>query len=636
MIKGASAQIVDARGQRVGFQNDQPPVVPSTPILYSDLTGKFPEERELTELISSFNKKATFYMLCMVNSLLSFFAHDQKEAIEIQKFLLRIFIEPDLLKLIDKKLNGQPIFEHPVFHRQMLLAMQRRVLLEAPEDGPRDPYPQENVEDHHVLGRACLMMNNLLFPPEQEERLRNSGAEGEDERIHGELFVQWLPSAELLNPPDPVHSVVRHLEYARIFDEHFAAAFGEGRTLSERFQELTGIELKRFLFFLFNFDLYYRSHSREELIANIALFNVDINTVFAKLKITKEEIQAFFGLLTSDVAAFIAAFTNVPEPERNVQPQFDVRPFRSSPLVYRNESRTIVTCVDPSLLQEKISSGAYYAILNSLNVAEGDEQAEADRERFLKRYWGEVFEIYVNARLRDLYPLEATRFYSSPKWDSPKAQRNNEAFDGFLDYGDAVIAMEYKGKYLSLVAKYAGDRELLLADLNERFGKAARQLAERFEIAFNIKAEHRHGFSQRDEHNEPVVRYSTGCAAKVRRIYPVVIVQDPSLSIGFANRELKRIFDAEIKTRAVDQNLVKPLSLLSIEDLELLIPYLQEVSFTELLDEYTRPHEPICSFRYILNQYVKRKKIASRKNEWVLRKFDELRESLKDVFTVLD
>src|SRR5262249_33906148 len=164
------------------------------------------------------------------------------------------FIEPDLIKVIDEKLDGQSVLQHPLFHRQMLIAMQRRVIQEAAEQDGMDPNPEANREDRYVLGRACLMMNNLLFPREQEDRLKNSGAPGEDERIHGELFAQWLPTTEVLNPPDPVHSVARHLEYARIFDERYAAyAFGEGRTLSQRFEELTGIELKKFFIFVFNF-----------------------------------------------------------------------------------------------------------------------------------------------------------------------------------------------------------------------------------------------------------------------------------------------------------------------------------------------------------------------------------------------
>jgi hypothetical protein len=309
--------------------------------------------------------------------------------------------------------------------------------------------------------------------------------------------------------------------------------------------------------------------------------------------------------------------------------------MKPTPLVYRDEGQTIITCIDPALLQEKISSGAYHTILRALN-AEGNERDIADRKKFLKQYWGEVFETYGSATLRKAYPPVTNRFYASPKWDSPKARANNEAFDGFLDYGTAVIAIEAKGKYLSLRAKYSGSREILLADLDERFGKAARQLAEKLEIVFHREMKERHGFSQRDERNRAVLQYTPELAQAVNRIYPVVLVQDAAMQIGFANHELRNLFDTEIKGRNVDRTLVKPLSLLTVEDLEYLIPYLDEVSLTEILDEYVKPHEPIFAFKYVLNEYLKRNNIATRPNAWVAQRFEELRESLKDLFTVID
>jgi hypothetical protein len=196
--------------------------------------------------------------------------------------------------------------------------------------------------------------------------------------------------------------------------------------------------------------------------------------------------------------------------------------------------------------------------------------------------------------------------------------------------------MEYKGKYLSLTAKYSSDRELLLADLNERFGKAARQLAQRSETAFHRDPKRRHGFSQRDENNQSLVSYKPEFSREVRRVYPVVVVQDPAMRIGFANREMQKLFAAEIKTKDVDQDLIKPLTLLTIEDLEYLIPYLGEITFPEILDEYVKPHEPMISFRYIMNQYLDQRGIARRQNEWTMQRFDELRESLKELFVVFD
>src|SRR5947209_121902 len=153
----------------------------------------------------------------MLNTLLSFYAADIPKAIEVQGFLFANLVEDELFEKAKRRFGQFTMVERPLFHRQQLLAMMKRVLLESSEDGEFDPNPKENVQHRYALGRACLMINDFLFPKEQEERLRKGEDPDEDERIHGELFAQWLPTSELMNPPDPMNAVVRNLEYVRIF-----------------------------------------------------------------------------------------------------------------------------------------------------------------------------------------------------------------------------------------------------------------------------------------------------------------------------------------------------------------------------------------------------------------------------------
>ncbi len=440
-------------------------------------------------------------MLCMLNTLLSFYSHDIAESIKVQGLLFTSFVGDDSFEKIKQRFGRDSMFERPVFHRQQLLAMMRKVLLGASENGYKDPNPPENVEHRYILGEACLMMNNLLFPIEQEERLKNKGGDSENERIHGELFAQWLPTSELLNKTDIRHSVLRTLEYVRIFEEKYSRfEFVSGRTLSQRFEELTGIELKSYLIMIFNFYLFYQSQSESlrALIDNPALFNVDTRNVFAKLKLSEAEVEAFFSLTATDLDRLIKSLLESPEETKHtVMEQYDFRPFKRHPFVYVNHEKTVVTCIDPAFLAEKISTGAFHTILKSLDIENGSEREKSDRKRFLKSYWGEVFQVYVNDRLREVFPITTNRFYDSPRWDSPKSRANTEAFDGVLDYGDALIVMEEKGKYLEFSAKYSGQRELLLKDFHERFGKGIVQLASNLEIFFNSDVDLRkHTFSQ--------------------------------------------------------------------------------------------------------------------------------------------
>lgn len=137
-------------------------------------------------------------MLCMLNTLLSFYAHDVKKATEVQEILCKSFIEQDLIRRLEQRFGPESMLERPVFHRQQLLALLKQVLIDSSDDGERDPNPNKNISERHELGRACLLMNNLLFTKDQEERLVKGDGVDENERIHGELFAQWLPTSELL------------------------------------------------------------------------------------------------------------------------------------------------------------------------------------------------------------------------------------------------------------------------------------------------------------------------------------------------------------------------------------------------------------------------------------------------------
>lgn len=115
-------------------------------------------------------------MLCMLNTLLSFYTKDIPNATRVQKRLAASLLNHKFLMRIEQKFARGSVVVHPVFHRQQLLAMLKKVLLESAEDGQINPNPQQNIKVRFKLGEACLIMNNLLFPEEQSERLNNRGA----------------------------------------------------------------------------------------------------------------------------------------------------------------------------------------------------------------------------------------------------------------------------------------------------------------------------------------------------------------------------------------------------------------------------------------------------------------------------
>jgi hypothetical protein len=587
------------------------------PIYYSDLKNDIiPTESTLSEFVSSFKKEPTFFLLTLLNMFLSFYDHEKDKALEIQKWFLDSMFDDELFALINQKFQGQPMLEHPTFHRQQLLYLMKVVLREA--NGENNP--NEETVARHKLGKVALIVNNILFPKEQEEKLVNKGGQGEDERLHDELFAQWLFQAELLNPPEEFHSIPRIHEYIDIFgrgsDKY---VFANGDSLTKRFERITGLTPKQYLFMMDLIYAYYshESSSFEALKGNLKNLNFFKDKIFANTDVMVAEANAFWDRTVKHISELTQLLQT--SQDTGVLPRYDFRVFRTYPLVYTRDERDIVTCIDYSFLKEKLASSIYHIMLTMPD--------KSDTDRFMEN-WGYVFEDYLNDRLREIYPPGTNQLYCSPRFDSTQ----EPTFDNVIDFGDSIVIIEAKSGYLKLGAKYSEDAQSLLADIDKKIGrqKGIRQLANDLEKVFHSDSAKRQTFSEPSVTGRRPLQFTLEDIGRVKKVYPVILVQDFSLEVGFANRKLRKQFAEAISERKVVPSLIRPLSLLTIEDLEKLIPYLGPITFPDILDDYTSEnHEPIFTFQNALVEYVKKNRIPHRLNEWVNNRFKEILKEMK-------
>lgn len=349
------------------------------------------------------------------------------------------------------------------------------------------------------------------------------------------------------------------------------------------------------------------------------------------MNVSSEQLAAVFKLVASDITE-LQERVRIEAENRALLACHGFREFRERPLVYTSEARSIATVLDMGFLIEKMSSGVFHTIAEVLRGNDRPEEIR-DRNRFIRRYWGEVFEIYVSERFAEVFKWSRTHFHPSPTYDSPRRKRGEQSFDGLINYGGAVIAMEYKGKFLKLEAKYGEDSKVLIEDLNERFGKGVRQLAENMEFAFNQNQDLRASCSVKDTNGSSILSLSNDDINGFSSIYPVMIVQESALRIGFANRWLRKLFSDEIAQRSVDLSRIRPLSLISIEDLEAINPYLHDISLVAILDEYAKVEDPLVSFKHVFNELKRtRRHIPTRADKWLDQKVQELHDEIKPMF----
>jgi hypothetical protein len=603
------------------------------PISYSEIYGHKPTDKQFGELLSSFKTGPTFLSLAMWDLMLSFAEGDGEKYQYLQYFFIRNLVRQDRQEQALRAAALGSEFPRPVFGRWQLLALLKRLLLETTGKGEQDPRHDDGAR--RSLGDACLMLNDLLFTEEQMARLEKKEGEDERERIHDELMTQWFPQSELIHVPDVFQAVARNDEYINIFDRRAAEfGFSDGQTLAQRFERLTGLDIRQYLRLYFGI---YVLHSHledkhpDEINADPGIINFDTERLFSNMDFGAEEKDRFFRRAVTDLPSLIEGVRRDTASGRAWQ--FDFTTFRDHPLVSIPGNERGFTCIAYPFLIEKLASGIYHTILNSW--PEGDPE----RGRF-QGYWGKVFEQFVNDRLREEYPPSAlaNQFYANPYFNKKK-NCSIEVSDAALDYGDSLVLMEHKGGYLSLDEKYSDDAGKLLAGVDEKFGlnKAVKQLSRGIGMLFNEDGEKRDTFSELDERRRPVHTFNGDDVRRIRKVYPVLVVQDFSMASGFMNRRLRQQFAMKLREYGLSQNVrVRPLSLLTVENLENILEHLGEIRLTDFLDEYAdERHQPLSTFNGIFNDFLKaRGADHKRRYKWSVTRGREFLDSIMKKFIV--
>jgi hypothetical protein len=600
--------------------------MPAIPISYSELHGDRPSEAQLSELISSFKTEPTFISLAMWNLMLSLCEGNFEKYKYLQGFFIHNLIRKDLRDRVAMAAALDSEFPRPVFGRWQLLALMKKILIETTDDGVGDP--RNDDEARRTLGDACLVINDLLFSEEQEERLEESA--GDRERVSDELMTQWLFQFELLHPPDVFQAIARNDEYINIFNRRtLDFRFANGQTLSERFKALTGLELRQYLHLYFSIWVLHntlRELHPEDINANPSIINFDKQRIFALLDLDAKEQIVFFERILADLPSLALGVKGDNSSGRLWQ--FDFTTFRNYPLVYNSNSKRGFTCIAYPFLIEKLASGIYHTILSSWR--EGDPE----RSTF-QSYWGKVFEQYVNDRLGEERSL-VKAFYANPNFHRKQSGSLIEVSDAVVDDGDSLLLIEHKGGYLSLDEKYSGDVSKLLRGVSEKFGlgKGIKQLARSISRLFDQDAERRDTFSGADHEGSPVNDFKVEDARRIRKVYPVMVVQDFSMTIGFMNRRLRLQFEEIVKESSIDPKVqVCPLTVLTIENLEDLLEHLKEVNLTDVLDEYAKAdNAPLSTFDDSFKAFLKKQGINQRRYHWSLKRGEEILNSIKDQF----
>jgi hypothetical protein len=368
--------------------------------------------------------------------------------------------------------------------------------------------------------------------------------------------------------------------------------------------EIDGIPLYQFSALVFGLFAYARSPEAQ------ARVSFDPKEIFAQTDFPQELMERFLDARARNLNEFrdvlskgsvVSQTTFSDELKRRPFLIESLTVFRKYPL-FRIDSKSILM-LDVQFVVEMLTSGVYWGIF--------DELPKEKRDTF-KQLWGRMFELYTVNLLAQFYPPMSGML-------SPDVEYDTGQIDALLDFGSYVLVLEIKSSLLTEPAKRGADKESFLTDFRRKFvenergkPKAIKQLAAACRAILA-------GEIQTAKMDTPPI------------VYPIFVSDEPAVEATFMNA----FFNEEFQKEEIKDARVKPLTVMSIDELEQALSHVtdNDFSWSELLDsrfnEFGVYPNSVGQAIYALTVM---KNLTSKQNPALKRKYDEFGDRMREVF----
>lgn len=508
----------------------------------------------------------------------------------LQLELSRRFVEPEILaRMASRPLEGGAL--SVVFNRIGCLLTIRHLML----FGGTNP----QAWDAYKVGRLALLANDFV---------QNTPAPQGSTASSLDVLLFMAPTWDIYNSRNLGHAM------SRMFTILTEILPGEDATVKKLVSqlgivpdkiEIDGIPLYQFAALVFGLFAYARSPQADKV---RVLFNpkeifaqtsFPPNVLDSFLSARAKTLDEFRAILSKETKASEAAFAD--ELKRRPFLIESLNYFRKFPFLRLDSERVVM--LDVQFVVELLTSGVYWSIHDALPAA---------KRATFKELWGRMFELYVVDLLAQFYPPFCGML--SPDVNYPGGQ-----VDAIIDFGGYVLVFEIKSSLLTEPAKRSADKDSFLADFRRKFienergrPKAIRQLSAACRAILS-------GEIRTAKTAEPPI------------IYPIFVSDEPALEATFMNTFCHEEFQKE----GVNDTRVRPLTLMTIDELEQTLSYVEENDFSwdELLDsrfnEFGVSPNSVGQAIYAL---IVLKGLAAKQNPALKRKYDEFGDRMREVF----
>jgi hypothetical protein len=503
--------------------------------------------------------------------------------------LARRFVEPAIItRIMQKKMEGGAV--SVVFNRIGCLLTVRHLML----FGGNDPQPW----DASKIGRLALLANDFIqnTPVPQTPALSSV-----------DVLLFMAPTWDIYNS--------RHLGHAmnRMFTMLTEILPGNDPNVKNLVAqsgitptniEIDGIPLYQFSALVFALFAFARSPQAQTRV----LF--DTSEIFAQTAFPQDVLDRFLSERAKTLEEFRAILTKgmpasresfLDELKRRAFLIESLNTFRTYPFFRLDATRVVM--LDVQFVVELLTSGVYWSLHDGL--------PQQKRPRF-KELWGRMFELYTTNLLAQFYPPLSQMFTADLEYKDGQ-------IDALLDFGAYVLVYEIKSSLLTEPAKRGADKASFLADFRRKFvenengkPKAIKQLASACRAILSGDI-------------------STANTAEAPVIYPIFVSDEPAVEATFMNT----FFHEEFLKEGITDARVKPLTVMTIDELEQTLSYVtdNDFSWNELLDSRFNEFgvSPNSVGQAIYAQIVL-KGLAPKQNPALKQKYDEFGERMREVF----
>jgi hypothetical protein len=461
-----------------------------------------------------------------------------------------------------------------VFHRRQLLFLTKQAIKCCPGVG------RDLVMEPKPFGKALLMANDHFH-------FGLSSADASEQLLN--VLTEFVPVTEYAGfrvGNKIARSLSMLLKIPRTLKDD-----PDFLDIAERFEELTRIEIIDYISLWFGLLSKYVSLELSELQKDWSELYIN-KSFFRTAKISELAVESFLCELRATPEEIKNSF------ERRDYGTNDYTALRNKPLI-REELGSLPS--DLFFVMDKIETGPYWRV-SETSVHVGDQ---------LRRFWGKVFERYVNNLLTEASNDTLNCFRPDPRYSSnPEAQ----VCDGLMLCGDTLLLLEYKSSMFRADAKYSGVPDLLKEEIERKLvfsekgkPKGVAQLANAVKKLFC------------GSHREQIVGVPLD---RIRNVIPVLITLDPIGRTLLLTAYLNIYFHRELDgTRSLGVQIF-PILNITIEDLEVVSEYFGAVSFSKMLGNWCAQDPQLIS-TFLGVDHPELSDIGTLRNSRVQREFDE-------------